>query len=352
MNKEDSQPEKKTKAYDDSFRFHFLLEELQTSHDLLKHGFQHLKQLNVSMTMHHVPQQMLASGLERLMKCYIALIYKSRNGSFPDSEYMKKFGHDLVKLLNEICDSYYSGTNRRLLQQELNFLQDDEILRECVRILSMFGQKGRYFNLDIVTGATTDLICPTDEWKNLEYRIGDPTTFDDSPKELFEVHYPHVNEQLIQKIERLIRAIALQFTVAGHADPYGMIWDASDTFWQFRKFRDEELAGEEERRLLQLYEDPPSSCFRGSNEEIINTEWPTRMVTKSDFGGEWPFKWAERILLERREGQFSLVNVNCHAYALNTAAKERYKLPFPHEARIAVVGKSIAPIVELANGLR
>lgn len=153
-------------------------------------------------------------------------------------------------------------------------------------------------------------------------------------------------------MERLVRAIALQFTLAAHADPYGMIWDASATLRRFRKFRDEELANEEERRLVRLYENRPSSWFRGSDRDTIETEWPTLDVARSGFRGEWPFKWAERILLERHEERYSLLYINCHTYALNTAAKERYELPFPHEAGIAEVGKSIAPIVELANELR
>ena len=152
LSMEGPKQESELEAYDDSVKYSCLLEELDTSRDLLRYGFEHLKEVNVSMTRHHVPQQLLASGLERLMKCYIALIYKSRNGSFPNDGYMKMFGHDLVNLLNKICECFYSGTRRRLVQRELEFIETDEVLRECVRILSLFGKKGRYFNLDVVSG--------------------------------------------------------------------------------------------------------------------------------------------------------------------------------------------------------
>ena len=92
LSMEGPKQESELEAYDDSVKYSYLLEELHTSRDLLRYGFQHLKEVNVSMTMHDVPQQLLASGLERLMKYYIALIYKSRNGSFPNDGYMKMFG--------------------------------------------------------------------------------------------------------------------------------------------------------------------------------------------------------------------------------------------------------------------
>ena len=103
---------------------------------------------------------------------------------------------------------------------------------------------------------------------------------------------------------------------------------------------------------MEFYEETPRTGFRGSDQKIMNGEWPTREVAKADFDGEWPFKWAQRIILERREDRFSLVNVNGYPYALDLAAKERYKLPFPHEARVAEVGLSIGPLSELANRLR
>ena len=352
LSMEGPKQENELEAYDDSVKYCYLLEELHTSRALLRYGFEHLKEVNVSMTMHHVPQQLLASGLERLMKCYIALIYKSRNGSFPNDGYMTMFGHDLAKLLNKICECFYSGTRRRLVQRELEFIETDEVLRECVRILSLFGKKGRYFNLDVVSGVAKDLIDPTEEWKDLEYLVEDPASFSHSAKELFEVHYPRVNARLIKKLERLIRAIALQFTVGDHADPFGMIWDTSATFRGFRKFRDEEFSSEEERRSMELSEETPRTWFRESDQAIMNGEWPTREVAKADFEGEWPFKRAQRIIVERREERFSLVNVNAYPYALDLAAKERYKLPFPHEAGVAELGMSIGPLSELANRLR
>ena len=46
-------------------------------------------------TFYHLPHQLLASGFERLMKCYIAVVRKGRDGAYPDRAAMKSLGHDL-----------------------------------------------------------------------------------------------------------------------------------------------------------------------------------------------------------------------------------------------------------------
>ena len=52
-----------------------LHEELQTSLELLKSGFGHLQEIDMGRTFYHLPHQLMASGFERLMKCYISLVY-------------------------------------------------------------------------------------------------------------------------------------------------------------------------------------------------------------------------------------------------------------------------------------
>lgn len=67
----------------DEVRFLCLLDELETSRELLKSGFGHLQEIDMSNTFYHLPHQLLASGFERLMKCYIAVV-RSRYG-LPDA---------------------------------------------------------------------------------------------------------------------------------------------------------------------------------------------------------------------------------------------------------------------------
>ena len=142
---------KKTQAA----RFLCLLEELESSRELIKSGFGHLQEIDMSNTFYHLPHQLMASGLERFMKCYVLLIYEGRCGSYPSNAYVKDLGHNLQKLLKLVCTEFYSGTERPLVQQELNFMLTDRVLQECIRILSLFGQKARYYNIDVVSGVTS-----------------------------------------------------------------------------------------------------------------------------------------------------------------------------------------------------
>ena len=140
-------------AKHDAERFLCLLDELETSRELLKSGFGHLQEIDMGNTFYHLPHQLLASGFERLMKCYIAVVRKGRDGTYPDKEAMKSLGHDLESLLETICTKHYGGTQQPLVQQDLAFIRTDPVLKDCVSILSLFGKMGRYYNLDVVAGA-------------------------------------------------------------------------------------------------------------------------------------------------------------------------------------------------------
>ena len=64
---------------DDTVRFLCLLDELETSRELLKSGFGHLQEIDMGSTFYHLPHQLLASGFERLMKCASPLFARARN---------------------------------------------------------------------------------------------------------------------------------------------------------------------------------------------------------------------------------------------------------------------------------
>ena len=126
-------------------------DELRTSYNLIKSGFGFLQEIDMGKnTFYHLPQLTIASGLERFMKCYISVVYKGKKGVYPDTEYMKDLGHDLGEILDRICREFYNVTGT-LMQEDFHFIKDDHYLRECIRILSIFGQKGRYYNIDVFT---------------------------------------------------------------------------------------------------------------------------------------------------------------------------------------------------------
>ena len=106
-------------AQEDSIRFLCLLEELETSRELLKSGFGHLQEIDMTNTFYHLPHQLLASGFERLMKCYISLVYDGQHGSYPDEKFTKSLGHNLEELLERICVCFYGGKARPFVSMRI-----------------------------------------------------------------------------------------------------------------------------------------------------------------------------------------------------------------------------------------
>lgn len=332
-------------------RFACLLEELETSHKLICAGFGSLQEIDMTNDFYHLPHLLMASGLERLMKCYISLVHHDRNGTFPNMNLMRQLGHDLVALKNKICEKYYGGLARPLVKQELDFLTSDRSLQECIRILSLFGMHGRYYNLNIVAGSLDNPINPMDEWEELERSIEDPTPYLKDMEELHRNYYPRVHAALIAKLERMVRAIALQFTIGDHPDRFGKLKQTSVVFSDFRHLQDDQLGTTDYRRSVHILKQKQKNWIKRSENEIINGRWPTQVVTKDGFPGEWPFR-VDRVVIELQEQLFAIVNIDGYAFALNGSAASRFNLPYPHDAGMAVFGKSVSPFTELALSMR
>ena len=335
---------------DDHVRFLCLFDELETSRELLKSGFGHLQEIDMGSMFYHLPHQLLASGLERLMKCYITAVRKGRDGAYPDRAAMQSLGHDLERLLKTICGKHFGGTERALVREDLEFITTDPVLNDCVGILSQFGRMGRYYNLNVVAGAGHGPIDPQAEWKELESRVEDPVPYFGDTESLYRDYYPRVNSLLIGRMERLVRAIAMQFTIGGHVDPGSEIRRLSGSYTEFRNLRDDEFGTVDYRRSVEILKREDDRWVKRSQQEIEAGGWPTLAVSRAEFDGEWPFR-SDHATVECRDGLFCVVNLGGYDFALNGAARSGLRLPGPHEAGVAVLGKSVGPFIEMALGL-
>lgn len=70
-------------------------------------------------------------------------------------------------------------------------------------------------------------------------------------------------------------------------------------------------------------------------------------LKKEEFNGDWPF-YHDQVIIECRAKHWCVVTIDNKDYALNGNAKGRYKLEFPHEAGMAILGKSLNPFIEMA----
>jgi len=320
-----------------------LIEELETAHKLIVSGFGELQEMRIGDDFIHLPQQLLASGFERLIKCYFCLVEEARIGKYPDTKFLKTLGHDLQKLKKTLADDYFPTNSVPLLQGDLEYLKRDQLLDEIIHILSEFGQKARYYNLDIVTGSQKPPIDPKREWEELEGNIKDPTT-DSSMEALYRDYLPRVNAKIIAKLEQLSRAIAMQFTLGNHG---GKLKQMSPILSQFRNIRDSEFGTIDYRPSVKLIKDKWSK--RGT-EDVLSSPWPSMVVSKDQFEGEWPFRH-DKVVIECREDLFCVINIKGYDFALNGSAKSRFGYPYPHDAGIAILGKSVGPFIDRAFSL-
>ena len=307
-------------------RFLCLHDELETSRELLRSGFGHLQEIRHGRnTFYNLPHQLLASDFERLMKYYIAVVHKGRDGAYPDRASMKSLGHDLESLLETICTKHYGGTQRPRVQQDHAFIRTDPVLSDCVRILSLFGKMGRYYNLDVVAGAGHGPIGPRGEWEALESRVEDPIPYLGNLERLPRDYYPRVNSVLIAKMERLVRAIAMQYHPWGACRPRRFNLDGSQTFT-----RSSGTSGTTNSALSTI-----AVRWRSSGVTTTNGSEALRpgdrgiglAVACSRQGrvrGRVAVPRRLRVTVECRDGLFCIVNIGGYDFALNGAARSRF----------------------------
>lgn len=199
-----------------------------------------------------------------------------------------------------------------------------------------------------MAGSHHDPVDPKAEWRELESRIESPVPYLADTERLYREYYPRINSLLVGRLERFVRAIALQFTIGDHIDPKKYIRQSAVAFSNFRNLRDEELGQNDYRRSVKVLQSKKASWIHRTDSEILNNSCQARVVGRNDFNGDWPFR-ADRVILECIDSIFLIVNIDGYAYSLNGAASSRYNLPSPHDAGIAILGKSIGPFIEMAR---
>ena len=197
-----------------------LLNEVKTAVGLLLYGLASLQSLGLAQDFYHLPLLLLASGSERLCKCALCTMYLTQHGCFPSKKKMKKFGHDLVELLDRVCTECYSDEYLRVpaAREDLAFLRDDTALREFVQILGHFGKQGRYYDLNLVCDGTADMESPEVAWQRLEltilrasgHNVGEleNMTMDEAREATRQV-----TDRIVVIFERFARALSRLFTL-------------------------------------------------------------------------------------------------------------------------------------------
>jgi hypothetical protein len=332
-----------------------LYDELLTALKLIEIGFGEFQNLDLANDFYHLPFQLVSSGFERLMKCHICLGYHEKNHSYPSSKYLKncggRNGHDLGELKNNILKSYFSIKNVPVLKEDYDFLSNDNDMEKLICLLSEFGKYARYYNLDIVTSAAKPSIDVKSKWENYETSI--VTSNPELLKKLENVEcskevFAFIQREIIVKLEKFVRAISRQSTIGKLGDKAKQF---SPVFYPFIMLRDEELGNRNYRKKTTRYNERERRVHERTIPDELNRKfnksYKHKLINRSEFKGEWPF-YHDCVIIECREKHWCVVTIENKDYALNGAAKSRYKLEDVHEAGMAIFGKSVDPFLDMA----
>jgi len=328
-----------------------LIEELDTSIKLIKLGFGEYQNLDMANDFYYLPFQLISSGFERLMKCYICVGHIEKDGDFPKPElFRNKLKHDLIKLKNHIIENYFQE-NSQALSADFTYLKTDKDLEKLIGLLSEFGKFARYYNLNVVTGEINPGIDVKALWEEYEtsYVVGDKLLLDkfkdfESRNEVLNL----ITQKIIEKLERFTRALARQFTLGKLG---ALAQQYSPSVYDFLMLKDSELGNIDYRknttRFVKRDHKPHKRTFKDEYNRKRNKEYKSKLITKENFDGEWPF-YADQVIIECRQKHWCVVSIDNFDYALNGAAKGRYKIEDVHEAGMAILGKSVGPFIDMA----
>ena len=334
----------------ENIKYFALLEEFDTSDKLIKLGFGELQNINLNNDFYFLPFQLLSQGFERFMKAYICIGHFHKHGKLPDFKYLKKLGHDLEKLLNEIIENYYIDFNRPQFDLDNVFIQSDSDLKKLLFILSEFGKLSRYHNFDLITDNAKIRVDTKKLWEEFENTILNKKDY----KKLmnFDLNhevYQKISKHVIIVFEKFVSALSRQF-IFKCLGQKGLQLSATTAF-NFGMIYDKDFGKKDYRSKTTKYTQTPKKVHKRTVfDEIqrkLNPAYKSRKINKKEYNGDWPF-YVEEVIIECRQNHWCIVTIDGFDYALNGSASGRYKLEFPNEAGMAILGESLSDFLKMA----
>ncbi len=158
----------------------------------------------------------------------------------------------------------------------------------------------------------------------------------------------YTKRQILIKLEQFARAICRQFTIGRLGKKAQQF---SGVLYTFILLKDTELGNQNYRKETTRYKEKERKVHtRTLFDELqrkTNKRYRHAVVKKEEFAGDWPF-YHDEVIIECREKHWCVVTIDNKDYALNGSAQGRYKLEGVHEAGMAILGKSVTPVIEMA----
>lgn len=334
----------------ENIKYFALLEEFETSNKLIKLGFGELQNINLDNDFYFLPFQLLSQGFERFMKAYICIGHFHKHESLPTPKHLKNLGHDLEKLLKEITENYYLNFNRPQFDLDNDFIKNDSDLKRLLFILSEYGKISRYHNFDLITDNTKIGVNTKKLWEEFENKILDKNDYEKLMNfDLNHEVYQKITYHIIIVFEKFVSALSRQF-IFKCLGQKGLQLSATNAF-DFGMLYEKDFGKKDYRSQTTKYKEIPKKIHKRTIiDEVqrnVNPDYKSKKISKEEFVGDWPF-YADEVIIECRQDHWCIVTIDGHDYALNGSASGRYKLENPHEAGMAILGKSLSDFIKMA----
>ena len=243
-----------------------ILEEVEASFKFITAGLLNLKEQKSPASNNHVTLQLLASGIERVLKILLLLKDKHLNGHFPEFQNAKdRFqifdsGHGILKMLDDLIE--YS-TNVELMNsnpmvvEDMEYLRNDQNFRTFLKILTDFSIKQRYYYIDtIILGNQNGSSNPFQAFKSF---IDHNYAGVDESKMSYEQEDKLLIYNTIICIEKGVRAISRFFThglgtlgIQYYNDFASFILLSDEDLGTFKYAKQKKLSSESYKPMIQF----------------------------------------------------------------------------------------------------
>ena len=329
------------------------MEELETSSKLVALGFGELQNIDQSNNFYFLPFQLLSQGFERVMKIHICLGHFHLHNKYPNSKYLKNLGHDLLSLRQEILEKYFKK-DIPVLKDDFDFLSSNKELTELLCIISEFGKMDRYHNFDVITDSSKVSINAKEKWEKMGNNLisskeGTLEKLMDSDS-IHEV-YGEISRHIVTVFERFMAGISRQFLFNCLGEKAKQL---SSIVFDYATLYDGAFGNKDYRKNTTRYKEKPKRIYKRTLIDDLkrkyNPDIKFKKISKADYDGDWPF-YADEITVECRQTHWCILTIDGYDYALNGAASSRYKLATPHDAGMAIIGKSVGDFIQTAVNL-
>lgn len=214
----------------DTYRNMAILFEVERAIKYLRLGLAEIQNITPTNDFYDPLFIYLSGGLERLFKTMLCLNFKELNQRLPNqNEIWKHYqGHDL-KFLKAKIERICIPTDSSIVKADYQVITENDLINSICLLLSEFGKRSRYFNLDAILGVEQEFDSKS-QWEKFEMQISKnlygKTEFYkllEKPGSLDKI-YADSNRELIISMEIFIRALTRQFIFGNFSSDSKSYW--------------------------------------------------------------------------------------------------------------------------------